>query len=477
MNVLVLEASTTSAKAMIYSDNAGIVQLVSIPYPDTVRQGANLEATGIFEAITAVGRTVVDRFETSGQSIDIVVIVSIWHSLLVCRNQVPQTPVYTWADTSGTAIAARIREDRAQTADLYHRTGCMPHAIYPAYRLMYLQETGLQLAGCQVTDLGGYLLTRLTGAYATSVNMASGTGLLDIRTRRWDPDMLSLAGVRQDQLPALFPDRGSFPLTAQAAGRLGLAPGTPVTLPYADGMMNQVGAGALQPARLTISVGTSCAIRTVVDQMPDLRLDSGLWCYCTPMVDRWLAGAATSGGTNTLDWFRRKLGAGRSLQELDQLAHVAPDLPVFLPFLYGERCPGWNEARRATFSGLQPEHDIGDLYSAVLEGVLFTVRQCFEKLAAVTPIQHVNLSGGILKSAVWSQMAADMLQQPLELSPSEQASVLGGAAMGLYVAGALSDLADFGGEIARVIRPDETRKAYYEQRYQRYLQVYQSGSM
>jgi gluconokinase len=96
-------------------------------------------------------------------------------------------------------------------------------------------------------------------------------------------------------------------------------------------------------------------------------------------------------------------------------------LPVFLPFLYGERSPGYNANRRAAFENLQPEHTIGDLYSSVLEGVLMTIYQCYLKLAAVSPINRINLSGGILKAPVWAQMAADILQHPLEIPDTAQA--------------------------------------------------------
>lgn len=56
------------------------------------------------------------------------------------------------------------------------------------------------------------------------------------------------------------------------------------------------------------------------------------------------------------------------------------DTPVFLPFLYGERCPGENEERSGGFYGLKPYHDRRSMYRAVQEGVLFNLRQGYEEL-------------------------------------------------------------------------------------------------
>ena len=102
--------------------------------------------------------------------------------------------------------------------------------------------------------------------------MASGTGLMDIHTLRWDDQALALAGVRVDQLPRLVPTTHLLPaLSVEQAGRLGLPPGTPVVVGAGDGPLANLGSGAVRPGVASCTIGTSGALRVMVETRPSTR--------------------------------------------------------------------------------------------------------------------------------------------------------------------------------------------------------------
>ena len=149
------------------------------------------------------------------------------------------------------------------------------------------------------------------------------------------------------------------------------------------------------------------------------------------------------------------------------------DLPVFLPFLFGERAPGWSEYRQGGFLGLSGQHDTGAMYRAVLEGICFNIRQCYEALCRVnrTPAR-IHVSGGILRSAIWSRILADVLQKELSLSPIQNASSLGGAKLALFAAGEIPGIDCKAGGIRETLSPNRETAEYYDRLYEEYCRWY-----
>ncbi len=465
MNVLVLEASTSAAKAMVYNENTGILHTEVIQYTEIAGTDALQDVLSIVDSLIKAGRAACAKHR-----IEAIAIVSTWHSLLLCKNSQPVSPIYNWMFTeSDAAVKSAIKE--GLIPESYHRTtGCMPHAMYPYFKLLYLKSAGINVADCEICGLGEFIFLQLTGKRAMSINMASGSGLLNIRTLEWDRDLLDTIGIKKSNLPDLY-DKLTLPVQKSVSDELGVTADVPVSLAYADGFMNQVGAGAYQKGIMTMSIGTSCAVRVMSDTPIAGETQSfGLWNYYG--IDSHMVGAATAGGTNCVNWFLHQISGAATLKELDQNV-LSGDLPVFLPFLYGERCPGWDAIRTGGFVELKGSHGLPEMYSALLEGILFNIFQCYKQLSALYKIEKINLSGGILYSPVWRQMAADLFQSVLYTPSSEQASLLGGAAIALSSIDSSKKLSDFTCSESEPIRPQADKSAYYEERYQKYLDAYQ----
>ena len=149
------------------------------------------------------------------------------------------------------------------------------------------------------------------------------------------------------------------------------------------------------------------------------------------------------------------------------------DAPVFTPFLWGERCPGWDDARAGGFTGLKGHHGADSLYFAVLEGILFNLRQCYAILVDIGGApKEIRVSGGIVNSGVLKRMAADIMGRRLHISPQSNASTVGGAAVALHMMGILPTISQFPAARGMPVEPDARMCAFYEGRYTRYMEAY-----
>ena len=471
MSVLVLEASTSSAKAMVYDAERGVVCVRTRAYDAHISNVQTQDADGVLEALLCVGG---EAALQSGCTIDCVSVGGTWHSLLMLDPSMrPVTRVYSWAYTGAAAYAQSLRQDAAFCAEVYRRTGCMAHAIYPAFKYPYIKRTLGLADGLLCAGQGDYIFYHLTGLWQVSHAMASGTALLNTHSLCWDARMLDFCGLTVSRLPALVSHEACAPLCAQAAARLHVPAGIPVVPPHPDGAMNQVGAGAMGPGVMTLSVGTSGALRMAFDHPVQTQTPGGTWCYVGP--GRWLCGAATSGATNCVEWLvQTVLGGQYDYGALETLAaRVTGDYPVFTPFLYGERCPGWRDGALGTLYGLRGETGPGHLYRAVLEGVLMNLYDCYRSLCHVGGAPDViRVSGGILNSPLWTQMLCDILQHPIQCADMQQASMLGCAALGLHATGHLDDLAGFDPGPQTSVLPDGSKAAHYAERFARYKRLY-----
>ena len=261
MNVLAIEVSTSSAKALIFSVREGIKGVCSIPYSNNVSDVVTQDPDGIYRTLIECARNLIERVDCP---IDGIGLGSTWHSLLFLdRHRKPAGRIKTWANTEAAPTAYRYRRDEELKLWFYRKTGCMVHSIYPVWKYIHVKQQGYRELDSEgyLSSQAEYVFEKLTGEVAVSTSIASGTGFMNIHTLEWDQEILDFAGVKKSQLAPIFDLEYTAPLNDEAAKELGLKPGTPVVLPGPDGALNQVGAGAMEEGIMTMSVGTSGAIR------------------------------------------------------------------------------------------------------------------------------------------------------------------------------------------------------------------------
>lgn len=471
MYILVLEASTTSAKAMLYNTEDNSYEVKAKAYGNNYDDVTIHNAENVYQQMMALGKEL-----AQDKKIDMISLGGTWHSVFLCdKNMKPSTPVYLWSYVGAASLCKNLRKDSDYVKKYYNKTGCMVNAIYPFFKLLLLKEQGYHLDEYNIMGQGTYNTYRMTGERVITECMASGTGVLNIHTKKYDEDILKEAGIKEEQLSRIVSYNATFPLNKEGAELLGLQEGIPVLPSNADGGLNQVGAGAIEEGVMTFSVGTSGAIRLTTSK-PIIPETPSTWCYLSPKA--WLSGAATSGCCNSIDWFKSTMYPPEvTYADIEKGVEDKVNTPVYLPFLFGERCPGWNDERTSGFFGVRPYHKSNDLYRGVQEGVLFNLYQCYEKLTSINGVpKKIKLSGGILHSAEWSQMCADIFQAEMDVDITEHGSLIGGAVLAMEVLGVIKDAKDFKTETVRVIKPNPEMAELYKVKYNKYLLSYHQNN-
>jgi gluconokinase len=337
------------------------------------------------------------------------------HSLLALdRNGRPLTPILSWRDTRS-ADAADWLLRRVDGTAVHARTGCQIHTSYWPAKLAWLAQAQPEVfrAAHRFVSFCDYLYAALLGREVpTSIGMATPTGLVDLRTRAWDAELLGVLGLDAERLSEISdqPVEGWYPAVL-------------------DGSCSNVGAGCVTRERAALMVGTSGAMRVIYEtERPQPR--PGLFLH---WVDdrRVVEGGSLSDGGNLHAWLDATLKGGEvSLGERDPGSHGL----TFLTLLGGERSPGWHQHARGAIHGLTFDTTPGDLRQAGLEGVGFRFAEVADLMPEIDQI--VATGGALLGDPDWVQIMADALGRPVTTSGVKEASLRGAAVIALERLGA-----------------------------------------
>ena len=342
------------------------------------------------------------------------------------------TPVYTYADVRSAADAAALRAEW-DAAALYDRTGCPLHASYLAPRFRWLARTQPELLASvdRWISFGEYLYGRLFGRpCGLGVSAAAWSGLLDRRTMGWDRTTLDALGLETDALGRIDtesgPIRGLAPGWAERWPALADAAWFPAV---GDGLASNVGTAATDAPAVVVNLGTSAAVRAIVPG-PVEAVPPGLWEYRIAAGRSLLGGALTDGG-NMVRWVAELTDAGPAKGWDALVEDLRPDGHgvTLLPFLSGERSPGWDDQARATIHGLRRNTRAEELLLVGMEAVTYRLTRIYDLLSHELPPSHsVTLSGGgFRRSRVWAQMVADAFGRPATRSAAVEATSRGAA--------------------------------------------------
>ena len=292
-----------------------------------------------------------------------------------------------------------------------------------------------------VVGLKDYLRAALTGVIATDIGEAA-VAPGDARARGRSNAMLALFGLERwaDRLPVARPFESlAGRIRPAAAARCGLPEGLPVAIGAGDVPSSVLGAGGLDPGTTTVVLGTTCLVGRC-STAPSFE-PHGLGLLFTVPGGRWFRAMVNVAGTANLDWARAVLvpALGDDFDAIEALAASAPPGAggaTWLPYLSesGIIAPVVDASARAGFDGIGPRTTSADLVRAVYEGTAHAVVDCVELLGGAAD-RPVRLVGGGARSALWTQMLADVLRRPVERVDATQLGARGAAMLAAVAAG------------------------------------------
>lgn len=475
--VMAIDIGSSSVRAILYDASGrpvhGSEHRIIHHLALTPEGGATAQPDDLVRLACACIDASLARAGERGADISAVGLSSFWHSLLgLDANHLPTTPVYMWADTrsgdDAQHLAATLDEERIHT-----ETGCRLHSSYWPAKLRWLRRTEPERfdATAWWVSFPDYLAWVLNGELATSISMASGTGLLHSSSAGWHDGLLDLLGLSAQMLPnltdrdiALPPPvddfRQRWPDLAHAAWFPAIG----------DGAAANVGAGCVGSDHVALTIGTSGAMRAIIQDQTDHEaftrpLSPKLWQYRLDRRHR-VAGGALSNGGNVAAWFAGIVNDPDLARLTDAAARIAPDGHglTTLPFLAGERSPSWNDDATGMIAGLTLATTTGAIFRSFLESTAYRFASIYEDLCPLIAPQHDIRANGAaaLSSPLWLQILADALNHPItSLAAEAEASARGAAICALESVRAIDDLLEPELSAIRRYDPDPARHCAY----------------
>lgn len=441
--ILAIDIGTSSVRAALFDQAARPVKKTFVKIERRLKAtadgGAEIDADKAFRQMVEAIDAVMARAENIKGEITHIASCTFWHSLMGVDNSgKPTTPVYGWADTQSREYTPILKKRFDETA-VHNRTGARFHSSFWPAKLLW--QSGRTPDGLDTTkwlSLADYLTLNLCGEAVTSVSMASGTGIFDIRKCEWDGELLNYLKVKRNTLPAIADDGAAFPLLKKWQKRWPRLVGAKFLPPIADGVANNVGSGCVTKEKAALMVGTSGAMRVIYEGEPPKEMPSGLWCYRVDR-NRVIVGGALSDGGGLYDWLKRNLRIDLSDKqigrEIERRGKGANGI-TFSPFLAGERSTGYDENATGAITGLTMSHDAIDILHAAMESVAGRFADIYTQLKTVCPITEIVASGGALdNSPVWRRMIADALNHELIPTTDPEASLRGAVLLAVQTTG------------------------------------------
>jgi xylulokinase len=483
--LLGIDVSTTGAKALLVDEQGRVVAAattpltVSTPRPLWSEQDPQEWWTGTCRSVRAV---LADPAAT-GHDVAAVGLTGQMHGLVLLDGaERVLRPAILWNDQRTARQCDEIRAAMGGRERLVRVTGNDALTGFTAPKVLWVRENEPEVyARARLVLLPkDYVRLRLTGAAAMDKADGSGTLLFDLAARDWSPEVLAALDIPRAWLPPTHEGpEVTGAVTGAAAGETGLRAGTPVMAGGGDQAAGAVGAGAVAPGVVSLTLGTSGVVFATTDRAlvePEGRLHA----FCHAVPGKWHLMGVTLAAAGSLQWYRDTLAPGESFDALVAEAASAPagcEGLVFLPYLSGERTPHPDPLARGAFVGLTVRHRRAHLTRSVLEGVAFSMRDCMGLFgqAGLGEVRQVRVAGGGAKSALWRRIVASVLGVELVTVNSTEGAAYGAALIAGVGAGVWPDVPSACEATIAVTgrdAPDPEWSRAYGELYPRYRALY-----
>jgi len=336
-----------------------------------------------------------------------------------------------------------------------------------------------------------YLKLILTGVASVEVTDASGSFLLDMKTRTWSDKMFEVCGLPKDIVPDKVYESCDVVgnLKADIAAKLGLTAGIPVVGGAGDQPAGGIGNGVYKEGVVSATIGTSGVVYAATNKVIADHQRRAAMCFCHSAPQTWSLFGCTLAAGGSFKWVRDTFFAdakkscaaqGKDVYEMmtDLAAQAKPTSEglTFLPYLNGERTPYPDENARGVFFGLSYRHGVGEICRSVMEGVTYSLRDTIEILREFdVQVNEVRASGGGAKSALWRQMQADIYNATVVTTNMEEGPSAGAAILAAVGSGTYASVGEACEQIVKVVshtEPVTKNVEMYEEFYQTYRSLY-----
>lgn len=385
-------------------------------------------------------------------------------------------PCILWNDGRTEKQTAYLNEFVGKQT-LSELTGNIAFAGFTAPKLLWLKENEPDnFARIDKIMLPkDYLAYYLSGVVATDYSDASGTLLLDVKNKCWSQKMANVCGISLQNLPELHESYDVIgTIKHDIAARFGMSY-VKVVIGAGDNAAAAIGTGTVNDGDCNVSLGTSGTIFVCQNKFSVDR-NNALHSFAHANGKWHLMGCILSAASCRKWWLGDILETCDYATDEKSLSNVDSGNVIFLPYLSGERSPHNDVNAKGAFVGLTATTTRAQMSRAVLEGVAFAIRDCYEVAKSNRlEITYTNLCGGGARSATWRQIFADVLGIPVHILTTEQGPSYGAAILAMVGCGVYRDVAEATEQMVSVkqtIFPNPQNVAKYQKKYETFTKLY-----
>ena len=493
-----IDIGTTGAKTVVFGPDMKILASgyreygCTYPKPNWVEQDVHmLVASSMESCAEAIGKSEINPGEVAAVS---------FSTQRTCTHFLDDTgalvrPMISWQDNR-TTDEVKIAEEKLG-GTRFQQITCLPlGAIWIVNKILWLRgkEPDNWKRVRKIAQLQDYFL-KAYGAedYYVDRSDAGLFGCWDLYGGKWSSEICGIFDIDERMLPIPTPSGTQVgEVTRVVAEKTGLAAGTPICVGAGDQNAAAVGAGLVEPGRMSVSLGTGGLAAAYIDgRLPDLDPQAMLTGH--PIVGKYMLEGYQPAGAGAFRWFRdeiatleKQLCTETGPHVYDALTEMASAVPpgskglVLNPYFASAATPRWDADARASVVGLTFAHDRNCLARAFMEGITLEVKDMLSSMYACgAQINEIRILGGPTKSELWNQIQADVYGRPVSTLKMPDAAVLGAAICAGVGSGVFYDIRE---GVSRMVEKDRTydpipeNVAVYEELYEVFCDIYEGLS-
>jgi xylulokinase len=481
MTYLGIDIGTSAVKAVLVNDEQELISQTSIPLkisrPKKLWSEQNPE--GWWLATCSAIENLKKNNKSALAALKAIGITGQMHgAVCVDKNNKPLRPAILWNDGRSYQECDILNKHPANFKSINGNT-VMPGFTAP--KLLWIQQYEPKIFNkiYKVLLPKDYIRFKLSRDYATDLSDASGTSWLDVGNRCWSEQLLAPTNLTINQMPKLYEGTEvTGELSSDLASQWGTSKDVKIIAGAGDNAAGAVSLGIIEPNRAMLSIGTSGVYFVpCIEFKPDPEKGFHTFCHCIP--NRWHQMGVILSAASCLSWWLKTTGKKTEnclIAEVKKTAHSLRNIPIFLPYLSGERTPHNNPFAQGVFFGITHDTSRLALTQAVLEGVAFAIADCQTVLKeAATEATQVSVIGGGAKNKYWGTILANIINKPLLYHNESELGPAFGAAR-LAIIGDLNvpvnEIAT-SPKIGHTINPNQREHENYMVRFNLYHKIYQ----
>ncbi|MDO5108771.1 MAG: FGGY-family carbohydrate kinase [Erysipelotrichaceae bacterium] len=481
MRILILDIGTTSMRGILYDEN-GTQLALTRKENHLVFMGDTLieeNPRDFYDNTVAIIRAVTDQ--TGLSRFDAIGITSQRSSIIpVDRQGNPLSAAIMWQDTRNREICRKLE---AYNPMLYERTGAQVSTVFSGSKMTWIRHNQPEIYKdtYKFLNIPEYVVMCMTGEFVTDTTYASRTGLMDLRTSEWDPEILKLYDVEEEKLCRKIEPGETAGYVTEAFARVScIDPGIPVIHCGGDQQCAAIGHGIIEKGPVSLTVGTGGFLAAALDELPEM-MPSGVIINRASSEHQFIMEANILSCGAGYDWCARELygmeKADYRFLESELKKENFVSSPLVIPYFSGRGAPDWNPLARAVFSGITTATRRSELFKSIMESIFMEIANHLEHLSEVTEITRVYAGGGMTASKTLNQLMANIFGREVDCVENPEATGLGALAVVLAAGGQSASVKEayraLAGEKKIVYTPDMTLHEAYEAKREKMNRLYE----